>query len=268
MADLGLTPPSIADQRTLALVALLDRLDALPLGVLENLYDPDLCHEAALPLLAREFGVLDEAWTLAGTVAARRSLVRQALQLQMRRGTPWALKQALAAVGWPGMQIVERSSHWAKFKVVQPLGGRAVPQAELDRLLPTIDAWKPARCVLESIEFGVVFESSVPGTGPHHDGVYVHDGAIKYEGLTLANIAYIKIGAGSPTVRINGPSVVDQGSSLLITFTVDGATANGVEVDTFAIYSAADTEIARATAPKVTKTSAITLAVSWTLHKV
>lgn len=268
MADARLIPPSIADARTRGIAYVLDRLNELPLEVVDDLYDPDLCDELALPHLAKQFGVLDEAWTLASTVPARRALVKAALQLQMRRGTPWALKQALAAVGWPGLGIQERTSHWSKFRLTQPLSGRPVTPSDLATLMPVIEAWKPARCVLDSIEFGIVFESFVSGVGPHYDGLHVHDGAIKYEGLTLDSISHVKLGATNPTVQINAPTVVDHGSSLLITFLVDAATANGLQVDTFAIYSAAGTEITRATIAPVTKTASITLSVTWTLHKI
>lgn len=268
MADLRLIPPSIQDSRTVGLATLLDRQAALDLDLLRNLYDPDLCPASALPLLALQFGVLDEAWVLAATEAARRGLVKQALQLQKKRGTPWALKQALAAIGWPGMTLQERTSSWAHFKITQPLGGRQVPPDELDRLLATIDAWKPARCVLEAVEMGVTFESSVSGQGPHYDGAHIHDGSFKHEGLVVDNIAYVKVGASSPTVQVPVLSVTPQGAQIIVHFHVAAADANGMTLDTFALYSGGNTEIARATTPPVTKNAALTLDITWTLNLV
>jgi phage tail P2-like protein len=264
----NLLPASIDDVRSRALMGLLDRMAALPVSILTSLYDPAACPASALPFLAHQFGVLDEGWPLAATEGARRALVSQALQLQAKRGTPWAMRQALAAIGFPGLSIVERSSHWAKFKVTQPLGGQPVTADQVSRILAAIDRWKPARCVLEAIEFGVTFESNVSNAAPRFDGSYTFNGAIKYEGAVLASIAYVKIGAGSPSVRINSVTVQDLPDRTVVTFNVDSATANGQSLDTYAIYTAADTLIASATAPSVYKSASLTLAVTWTIHKI
>jgi phage tail P2-like protein len=247
-------------------MAVLDRMDALPFSILRTLYDPDTCPASALPLLALQFGVLDASWTLASTEAAKRGLVKTALSLQAKRGTPWALKQALAAVGWPGLEIQEGTSTWAHFKLVQPLNGRSVTEAELTRLRPTIEAWKPARCILEAMEFGLSFESEVPGTGPHYDGVYVHDGAIKYEGLVLSSLDHVKVGQGTATVQLALDSVTDAPGQKVIKFTIPAGSCNGMVLDAFTLHSAADTLIASGSAPPVAKASDITIKATWTLN--
>lgn len=266
MAD-PIIPPSIRDTRTEALVSLSARLEALPLQIITGLYDPEAAPVEALPHLARQFGVLDEGWFLADE-SSRREIIRQALALQAKRGTPWALRGALAAIGFPGLTIQERTSHWASFKLVQPLGGRSISQAQLARILAVVDRWKPARCVLEAVEFGVAFESSVSNAAPRYDGAYIHDGSIKYEGALLASIAYAKVGAGSPTVRIDAVTVQDLPDRLEVAFTVDGATANGQALDSYAVFTASDTLVADATAPAVYKDTSLALAVTWTIWKV
>lgn len=266
MAD-PVIPPSIRDIRTEALVSLSARLEALPLQIITGLYDPDATPVEALPHLARQFGVLDEGWFLADE-PSRREIIRQALALQAKRGTPWALRGALAAIGFPGLTIQERTSHWASFKLVQPLGGRSINQAQLARIVAVVERWKPARCVLEAIEFGVAFESSVSNAAPRHDGTYVHDATIKYEGALLASVAYAKIGAGSPTVRIDAVTVQERADRLEVAFAVDAATANGLDLDTFAVFTASDTLVASATAPPVFKSASVTLSVTWTIRKV
>jgi len=265
MADL--IPPSIRDDRTLGLVGLLDRLDVMPFSVVANLYDPATCHSAALPFLAHQFGVLDEGWALATSDAARRFFVAQALSLQAKRGTAWAMRQALAAIGWPGLTIVERSSHWAKFKVTQPLPPQPVTQDQVTRIMAVIERWKPARCVLEAVEFAIAFDSAVPGVGPRHDGQHLYDGLIKYEGLILSSISYVRLGAGGLTLRIDTLTVADLADRVVVSFTVDAATGNGLDLDTYAVFTAADTLVAQASAPSVFKTSAVTLAVVWTIRK-
>lgn len=267
--DDSLIPPSINDARSRALHGLSGRLYDLPVSIIDNLYNPDLCEASALPSLGLQFGVLDEGWNLAGTEAKKRELVKKALTLQSRRGTPWALKEAVAAMGFPGMTLIERSNSWANFKLRQPLGGQPLSQVQLSRLLATIDRWKPARCVLESVEIGISFESNATGgTGARYDGSKTHNAAIKYEGLILANVAYAKIGASSPLVQVNALTVDDFPDRLEVSFQVDTETANGIDVDTFAVYSIGGTEIARGSTPAVYKSSGITLAVTWTIHKI
>ena len=267
MADL--TPASIRDQRSVALMGLLDRMEMLPIvGIIGDLYNPDKCPAVVLPFMAHQFGVLDESWALATSEAARRNLVKHAFALQAKRGTAWAMRQALAAIGWPGMTIVERSSHWAKFKVTQPLPQQAVTKDHVMRILAVVERWKPARCLLESLEFVLSFASEVPGTGPRHDGQHLYNGLIKYEGLILSTISYVRLGAGGLTLRIDTLTVTNLADRVVVSFTVDSATGNGLDLDTYAVFTAADTLVAQASAPSVFKTSAVTLAVVWTIHKI
>ena len=59
--------------------------------------DPDRCPPEALPLLAQEFGVIvwNEDWPL----SARRMVVRNARIAADRRGTIWAVRDALRSFG-------------------------------------------------------------------------------------------------------------------------------------------------------------------------
>jgi phage tail P2-like protein len=262
----SLIPRGILDERNVGLASVIDRLDDVPMSALDQLYDPTVCQEGALPFLARQLGVYDMEWVLAATPAARRRLVQNAIALQKLRGTPWALKRALEVVGWPGLVIQERTSTWASFKVTQPLCGKPMTDADLALLLPTIEAWKPARCILDSIELGVTFESSVSGKGPRHDGTYHHDGAIKYEGLVLDTIDHLKVGHTTPSVLIPIADIQHLQTQKIIHFKVTTGQANGLDIDAYSIHTAADTLIAAASAPTVTKTSAVSLDVVWTLN--
>lgn len=263
----SLIPPSIRDARALAVEAVLARLDALPVAeVIGSLYDPATCPEAALPLLAHQFGILDEGWVLAGSTAARRELVANALPLQAKRGTPWAMKQALAAIGWPGMTIQERTNHWAHFRVSQPLGGKALTAQDLTRIKAVIEAWKPARCVLESLGLGVSFASNVAATGPRYDGTYVYDGTINYDSLAIETIAYVTVGDGATSIQISDLTITATPGKTVVAFEVDTATANGLTLNHYAVYTAADLLVSSATTVDVAKTSDVSLAVEWTLN--
>jgi len=257
MFDVRLVPPSIADLRTKALMGLLGDYDALDLGILAN-----LC-------LAEQFGVLDASWAMATTETAQRALVLQALSLQRKRGTPAGLKNALAAVGWPGMTIRERTSGWANFKVVQPIPSVPVTQQQLDVILATIDAWKPVRCILDSVEFLLAFTSSTPSSGPRYDGTRHHDGSFKYEGALFASIASVKAGQGAADHAIAAvPSISVNSRQVVVSFLLDAGDCNGLEVDTYAILTTAGTVICSAQAPAVAKSPTVTLGVTWTINLV
>lgn len=265
----SLIPPSIRDARSLAVEALLARLDTLLVAeVIGALYDPATCPEAALPLLAHQFGVLDEGWVLAASAAARREIVAAALPLQTKRGTPWSMRRALAAIGWPGMTIQERTSHWAKFKVSQPLGGKALTSLDLARIKAVIEAWKPARCVLDGLDLGVAFSSDVAASGPRYDGIYLHDGTILWNSLVIDTISYARVGDGTTSVRIDGLTITATPGRQVITFAVDAATANGLTLNHYAVYTSADVLVTSAATVDVVKTSDVSLSVTWTLNLV
>lgn len=267
MTDFSLIPPPIRDTRSKAISILLDRQNNLgETGILANLYNPALCLEAVLPFLAEQFGVLDEAWFMATTVEKKRSLVQNALLLQMKRGTPWSIRNALAAVGWPGMVITERSSDWWKFKISQPLGSKSLTSAELAKILSVVEAWKPARCQLDTVELTLAFESDMNVTTPRHDSTYHHDAEIKYEGPTVDNLSYVMVGEGTPTVKATTTTISDGIGQKVISFTLNGATANGLTLNAYSICTAAGTVIARASSVDVEKTVDVSLTGTWTLN--
>src|ERR1700683_5344164 len=144
MAELQI-PPSINDTRSQALMTLIERLDAIDLSPL-LVYRIDSVPAGALPFLAWQFDIISPLWqsvapvvqsvdaitnvdalididTLAEgasvvtvqqsqVIAAQRSLVKMAIQFHRYRGTPWAIKSALATLGWSDVSIAEGQSSW------------------------------------------------------------------------------------------------------------------------------------------------------------
>lgn len=157
------------------MVDLTDRLDALDLTpLLVNRIDS--VPAAALYPLAWQFGVTGLAgWDLATTEAQRRALLARAIELHRHKGTPWAIRQAFAAAGFPSITIregvgratrngvlhrngaVHRSpgGAWANASVtVGPAADGRLIDLETRRLLRGVfDAWKPARTRLVSMRF-------------------------------------------------------------------------------------------------------------------
>lgn len=101
MSDRRWYPDIIAtDARLSALADLSARLETLPADkVLTHLVDR--VDERLLPTLAWGWHVTDlEGWRLADTPDKRRQLLRRAIDLHRKKGTPWAIKQALHAAGF------------------------------------------------------------------------------------------------------------------------------------------------------------------------
>lgn len=90
-----LQPSLRGDVRMEALARLAARISALPVSTpLVNLFD--LVDASALPALGEQFHILGvEGWNLAGTEAARRALLKRAIELHRHKGTPWAVRSWL-----------------------------------------------------------------------------------------------------------------------------------------------------------------------------
>lgn len=95
------------DERFRALAALSARLNHLDMTrLLVNLIDT--VSAEALSWLAEQFHVMgDEGWNAAHDDAARRALIKSAIELHRYKGTPWAVRQALATIGLERVKLVE-----------------------------------------------------------------------------------------------------------------------------------------------------------------
>lgn len=101
MPDRSWYPDVIAaDERLAALADLSARLEALPVDkALTHLVDA--VDARLLPHLAHGWHVTDlEGWRLADTPEKRRAILRRAIALHRKKGTPWAVKEALRAAGF------------------------------------------------------------------------------------------------------------------------------------------------------------------------
>ena len=197
MAELQI-PPSIDDARSRALLRLAERLGAIDLVPL-LVYRLDSVPDSALPYLAWQFDILSPLWqmiappslsidaltnidalinidTLAEGLppgsggenrqtAIQRELLKAAIPLHRFRGTPWAIKNALATLGWPGATIVDGQAQWggtgfpadqgwAVFRVYINLGSdQPVQRNSAEIAAAAIDFFKPARAWLDSLWF-------------------------------------------------------------------------------------------------------------------
>ncbi|MDR0997275.1 MAG: phage tail protein, partial [Zoogloeaceae bacterium] len=89
-----------------------------------------------------------------------------------KKGTPWAIKEALKAIGYEDLQILERlpvnrhggtvyrngsAMHdaygWAQFRLVAEAGDDVpIDAAQTKKIVETVNAWKPARSHLVDVQ--------------------------------------------------------------------------------------------------------------------
>jgi len=113
-----LLPPN-STQLEHALAASSD-VDQLPVE-LRTLWSAEHCPAAFLPYLAWTLSV--DFWNMATTEAQQRSLIAGAIAWHRKRGTPWAIKQALAAIGYPVLELVEQAEYHREWVAA---GGRTL----------------------------------------------------------------------------------------------------------------------------------------------
>lgn len=142
----------------------------------------DTVNAVALEDLAEQFDVMGvKGWYLCETEDQKRSLVKRAIELHRYAGTPWAVKEALRAVGFYNATIEEHvgwqyngtvqyngsqqfgASSWANFRVIVDIGdtkGVSVTQSGL--LLQLITVWKSFRSNLIDLSFSSTLVDSYP----------------------------------------------------------------------------------------------------------
>lgn len=132
----------------------------------------DTADEPLLSTLAWHFSLTHESlWKLAESLTAKRELLKIAIQLHQKKGTPWAVKNVIRALGFGEVDIIEGtgirfrdgtyrrdgiklhglgSDNWASYRIIfhEPLTNDI---AEL--LTRAIPECAPARCQLVSLDY-------------------------------------------------------------------------------------------------------------------
>jgi P2-related tail formation protein len=221
MAELTI-PPSIDDQRSLALLELIERLDVLDLTPM-LVYRIDSVPDSALAFLAWQFDIVSPLWQLlvpsnasvdaltdidalvnvdmltegapdtagaSAASAAQRALLKTAIQLHRYRGTPWAIKTALAALGWSNVTLLEGQSSWggtaypasqgwAVFRVVIGIGmGQFVGSNAPATIGAVVNFFKPARAWLDSVWFAL---TPLADSAPSVSDKLTLEGVLQYQ---------------------------------------------------------------------------------------
>jgi hypothetical protein len=148
------------------------RFASIDLSVLA-MYYITLVPAAALPYLAMQLDVLGwKGWLFAATEDQKRDLLRKAIELHRKKGTPWAIREALKSVGFLGADIIPQAGvvhdgsidydgaetyaggFWANFLVRVHVPEFYTPTAEdIETAEKIISEYKNERSFLTAIEW-------------------------------------------------------------------------------------------------------------------
>lgn len=141
------------------------RLGDLPTP-LRELWNADTCPSHLLPWLAWALQV--DIWDNGWSEDDRRSVIREAITVHRRKGTPWAIKRALANAGYgdailsegfstanyngstlhDGSRLYVGDSDWSKYRLIMD---RPISSEQADQIRRMLALVAPARCRLVEI---------------------------------------------------------------------------------------------------------------------
>lgn len=164
-ATRDLLPPSVTRLERLAATTLTSSVTP---EVITATRFADTCPAPLLPWLAWARSV--DWWELAESEDQQRALIRASFRLHQRKGTPWAIKEALAVLGFGDSTIIERAtgrrydgtltyngnephgdpSQWAVYRVIL---ARPVTTVQANRIRRLLAEMAPARCHLAALDY-------------------------------------------------------------------------------------------------------------------
>lgn len=159
-------------------------------------YIIDTVDSQAIPFLARQFDVLGyKGFRLAKSETDQREIIKKAIELHRFKGTLWAVREALTSIGFGDAVITEHvEDHWAKFRVIIDLGGRALNVIEIEDLVKMISEYKNARSHLADLSYTIAFDDGVTIFDEQYDAQATVDedgltvgGTFKHNGEVLRN---------------------------------------------------------------------------------
>lgn len=120
--------------------------------VIRQLWNHRTCPVRLLPWLAWAWSV--DEWDPAWTEAQQRAIVGASIQLHKKKGTAWAVREALLRSGLESVRVIEKpadAEHWSHFDVDIAVVGRPLTQSAIDRAAALIKENKAQRSVLRTL---------------------------------------------------------------------------------------------------------------------
>lgn len=189
-----LLPPNASEMER-ALAGISSRIDVLPVTI-RDLWNPSTCPAALLPWLAWTLSV--DYWDTDWPDETKRAVIAASYEVHKYKGTPYAVRTALQAIGYRDVDIVEGvepsrhdgstsrtglnlyaiAGHWAQFRVVLDLGNdMGVDGNTASRVRSAVEYAKNARSHLYAIGYKVTLSDARHGDGdeslPLHVGMHV-----------------------------------------------------------------------------------------------
>ncbi|MGY4015454.1 phage tail protein I [Aeromonas molluscorum] len=160
-----LLPPSVTRLEHLTAATLASNL--MPELITSTRF-ADTCPAPLLPWLAWARSV--DWWELAESEDQQRALILASFRLHQRKGTPWAIKEALTVLGFGDSTIIERATgrrydgtlayngnephgdptQWAVYRVIL---ARPVTTVQANRIKRLLAEMAPARCHLSALDY-------------------------------------------------------------------------------------------------------------------
>lgn len=107
MSDQTILPPSLAsDERSIVIDKLTKRFSRLDRSKL-ILYLFDQTEQSAIIHLAEQLSLFGDGWEMAESEDAQRNLLKSAIQIHKRKGTPWAIREVFRALGLGEIELIE-----------------------------------------------------------------------------------------------------------------------------------------------------------------
>lgn len=180
--------PQNATRLERAVEALAQHLLALDVPV-DRLWSPATCPASVLPYLA--WALSTDDWDVTWSEGRQREVIAAALEVQRRKGTPWAIRRWLSVLGYGNATLVERygtrprngtvprtgvevyapADHWAEYRVYLDRPITVEQAAQVRKVLATV---APAHTVLKALDYLRalnIHNGTVPRAGTYTRGI-------------------------------------------------------------------------------------------------
>ncbi|MEZ2739107.1 phage tail protein I [Comamonas jiangduensis] len=140
---------------------------------IRKLWNHRTCPLHLLPWLAWAWSV--DEWDTAWTEAQQRAMVGASIKLHKKKGTVWAVREALLRSGLESVRVIEKpadAAHWSHFDVDIAVVDRPLTQGAIDRAAALIEENKAQRSVLRTIR------AKLQSTGGIYFGMHLQSGDV------------------------------------------------------------------------------------------
>jgi phage tail P2-like protein len=151
-------------------------------------YIIDTVDASALPHLATQFDVLGyKGMRLATSESQQREVIKKAIEIKRHAGTPWAVEEALKAIGYPQAILIENAGTgqygWAQFRIILNVGDNPITVEKLDELIKMINIYKNKRSHLIDLSYTIALSDDSFSLGDEsNEGPSIDDGDSMYVG--------------------------------------------------------------------------------------